>query len=168
MAITSTDILTYLSGGAANADPNAALGGVISTTEITDNTTHNLFDKITGAQALAGDTNYRAFFVKNEHATLTYQDAKIYLYSNTPSADTVVTIALADETGSPIETIADEDTAPTGPSFSAAATEGAALSIGDLAPGEVKGIWIKRVVTAGATAYADDNVVAKVFGDTNA
>lgn len=168
MAITSSDIKFYLSGGASNTDPNASLGGAISSTEIVDNTVHNLFDKVTGAEADAGDTEYRAFYVKNTHATLTLQNAKIYIYSNTPSTDTHVQISVASETGSPIQTIANENTAPSGQTFSDANGETNAISIGDLAPGAVKGIWIKRVVNAGASAYANDNAVIKVFGDTEA
>jgi hypothetical protein len=168
MPIVDADIKFYLSGGAANADPNAALGGAISSVEIVDNTLSNLFDRVTGAESAAGDTEYRCFFVKNTHATLTYQGAKIYIDTNTPSPDTSIEISVATETGSPVQTIANEGAAPSGQSFSAPASEGAALSIGDLAPGVTKGIWVKRIVNAGAGAYASDSVIIKVVGDTDA
>ena len=35
--IETTDIKIYLSGGATNTDPNASLGGIISSTELVDN-----------------------------------------------------------------------------------------------------------------------------------
>lgn len=168
MAIVSSDIKRFLSGGSGNTDPNASLGGAISSTEIVDNTVNNLFASIGGSEASAGSTKYRGYFVKNNHGSLTAQNTYIYIKTNTPSTDTVVYIGIATETGSPMDTIVDEDTAPTGISFSLAATPGTALSIGSLAPGEVKGIWVKRVVTAGATAYNNDNVVIEVFLDTNA
>lgn len=168
MPIASSDIKKYLSGGVANADPNASLGGVMSSVEIVDNTLHNLFDKTTGAEASAGDIEYRAFFVKNTHATLTYEDVVIYLSSNTPSADTTVAIAIADEAVgvSTIETIANESTAPVGPAFSSPATAGTGLSIGSLAPGEMKGIWVRWTVTAGAAAVADEATL-QTSGNTN-
>lgn len=153
----TTEIKYYLSGGASNSDPNASLGGAISSTEVVDNTVNNLFAYAPASEALAGSTKYRAFFIKNTHATLTAIDTKIYISSNTPSADTAVTIALADEavgTGT-IETIADEDTAPSGPTFSTADGIGNALTIGDIAPGEMKGIWVKWVVNASTTAVND-------------
>jgi hypothetical protein len=168
MAILTTDIKIYHSGGASNSDPNASLGGVISSTVITDGALHNLFDKVSGAEALAGDTEYRCLFVKNTHATLTYQSAKVYIDTNTPSTDTDITISVATETGSPVQTVANENTAPTGQSFSSAAGTGNALTIGDLAAGASKAIWVKRVVTAGAVAYSNDSFILKFEGDTDA
>jgi len=168
MPIVASDIKLYLSGGAGNTDPNASLGGAISTTEVVDNTLHNLFDKVSGAEASAGDTEYRLFYVKNTHATLTLQSAKIYIDTNTPSTDTSVEISVATETGSPTQTIANENTAPATQTFVTAAGVGNALTIGDLAPGVVKGIWIKRIVGSSATAYANDSVVIKTYGDTDA
>jgi hypothetical protein len=166
MAIVATDIKKYLSGGAANSNVNLSLGGAISSVEIVDNTLHNLFDKVTGTESEAGNINYRAFFVKNTHATLTYEAVKVYIQTNTPSATTEVKIALAGEAGSPIETIALETTAPVGESFVTADGLANGLSIGDLAPGAVKGIWVKWEVTAGSLAVAD-SVTLEFSGDTN-
>lgn len=168
MPIIGTDIKVYLSGGAANSNPNASLGGAISSTEVVNNTLHNLFDKVTGAESAAGDIEYRCVFIKNTHATLTLQGAKIYISTNTPSADTTVAIGVATETGSPVETIANENTAPANPTFSTPTTEGAALSLGDLAPGASKAVWIRRTVSAGAAAYSNDSAELTVFGDTDA
>lgn len=168
MPIASSDIKKYLSGGAANSDPNAALGGVMSSVEIVDNTLHNLFDKTTGAEAILGDTEYRAFFIKNTHATLTYEDVVVYISSNTPSADTAVAIALADEAigTSTIETIANENTAPSGPTFSAPSTALTGISIGDLAPGQMKAIWVRWTVNSGAASVADEATI-QTSGNSN-
>ena len=168
MPIVAADIQLKLSGGAANADPNASLGGAVSSVNIADNTLHNLFDRVTGAESAAGDIEYRCFFVKNNHATLTLQGAKIYIDTNTPSTSTEIQMGVATESGSPVETIANENTAPINPTFSTAAGEVNALTIGNLVPGAVKAIWVKRTVTAGALAYSGDNVIIKVFGDTDA
>ena len=168
MPIVAADIKVYLSGGAANADPNAALGGAVSSVELVDNTLHNLFDKVTGAESAAGDTEYRAVFIRNTHATLTLEGAKVYIDANTVSTDTQVQIALADEAigVETIETVANENTAPTGPTFSTADGAANALTIGDLAPGEEKAIWIKWIVGAAAVAVLDE-VTLEVSGDTN-
>jgi len=144
------------------------LGGAISSTEVVDNSLNNLYDNVSGAESSAGDIEYRAIFVKNTHATLTLQGAQVYIDTNTPSTDTEIQISVATEVGSPIQTVADESTAPTNQTFSTAAGQANAISIGDLTPGAVKGIWIKRTVTAGASAYSNDNVIIKVFGDTDA
>ena len=169
MAITSTDVGKYLSGGASNTDTDASLGGVISSTEIVDDSLNNLFAAAGAAEALAGSTKYRAFFVKNNHATLTLVGSVVYISSNTPSADTEVKIAIADEAVgvSTIETIANEDTAPSGPSFVTADGVVNAVTIGDMAPGEVKGIWVKWVLGTDTTAVNDEMTIA-VRGETAA
>lgn len=161
MAIIATDIKKYLSGGAANADTDASLGGVISSVEVVDDTINNLFAAAPGSESLAGSTKYRAFFVKNTHATLTYQSAVVYISSNTPSAGTEVKIALADEAVGvdTIETIANENTAPTGPSFVTADGVSNAISIGDIAPGEMKGIWVQWVIGADTEAVNDEMTI---------
>lgn len=167
--IESTDIKNYLSGGSANADTDASLGGAISSVEVVDNTINNLFALAPASEALAGSTKYRAFFIKNTHATLTAIDTVIYISSNTPSTDTSVEIALADEAVGvgTIETIADEDTAPVGPTFSTANGVGNAITIGDIAPGEMKGIWVKWIVGS-ATLAVDDTMTITVRAETEA
>jgi hypothetical protein len=167
MPIVATDIKIYLSGGAGNSDPNASLGGIISTTELVDNTVNNLFALAGAAEAEAGSVKYRAVFIKNTHASLTLTTPKVYIDTNTTSLTTAVQIALADETGSPIETVGDEDTAPTGPSFSTADGYANGLSLGSLAPGETKAIWLKYTITEGTEAVADALTIG-VKGETEA
>lgn len=166
MAIVSGDIDFRLSGGASNSDPSLSLGGVMSTT--TDVTGSTLFDTVSSADATAGETNYRCIYVLNSHGTLTLQNAVIWIQANTPSATTAVTIALAGEgANATAETVANEDTAPSGESFVAAANEGAGLSLGNLAAGQRYAVWIKRVVDAGTAAVAD-SFTLRVKGDTAA
>ena len=163
MAILSTDLKMYLSGGAANADPAAALGGAISSSLMGT----NIFDNVTSGEASAGDTEYRGVYIKNTNGSQTLTNAKVWIQSNTPSTDTAVQIALADEGASAtMETIADEGTAPTGPTFDDAEDETNALSLGSLAAGAYYGIWIKRTVGAAAAAYANDGFTLRVKGDT--
>jgi len=169
MAIVAGDLKIYLSGGAGNSDPNASLGGIISSTEVTDNTTHNLFDQVSGTESLAGDTEYRGVYLKNTHGSLTLQNTKIYISSNTGSADTTIDIALdGGATNATMETLSDESTAPSGETFTAPTSYATGLSIGSLAAGEKKGIFIRRTVSAAAAAVNDDAVTIKYDGDTAA
>ena len=64
MAITASNIKFYLSGGTSNSNVNASIGGAISTTEVVDNSRHNLFDKTLGTESTAGDTEYRCIYIK--------------------------------------------------------------------------------------------------------
>lgn len=169
MPIVAGDIDYHLSGGAANSDPAASLGGAISSTQIVDATLHNLFDVVSSAEASAGDTEYRCMYVKNAHGSLTLQNAVVWIQTQTPSGDTSVEIALAGEgVNGTAETVADESTAPVGETFSAPATEGAGLAIGDIPAGQHQAIWVKRIVSAAASAYSNDSVVIRVKGDTAA
>jgi hypothetical protein len=153
MAIVSGDLKFYLSGGGTNNNPDLSLGGVISSVQAGT----NLFDNINSTESAAGDTEYRALFVKNTNATDTAFGAKVWIFANTPSTYTAVQIAVADEgVANTIETITNESTAPSGPTFANAEDEANALTLDDLEPGEAFGIWIKRTVTAGAPAFAND------------
>lgn len=173
MPITSSDILEFLSGGSGNSSTTASLGGNPSTTQITDNTTHNIWDVVSSAESSAGDTEYRCIYVKNEHDTLTLQSAKVWIQTNTPSSDTSVEIGLGSSAvgSNPNEqggALANEQTAPTSVTFSTAAGEGNALSIGNIPPNQYKAIWIKRIVSASAAAANDDSYVLSYAGDTAA
>ncbi len=169
MPIASSDIKFHLSGGAANADPNAALGGAISATLIADATVANLFDNVSGAESAAGDTEYRCFYVKNNHASLTLQSATLWVQTNTPSPDTSAEIGLGASAINGVEpAIANESAAPGGVTFSTANGETNALSIGGIPAGQHKAIWVKRIVNTAAAAYNADSVVIKVQGDTAA
>lgn len=168
MAIISTDIVYRLSGGSGNTDPNASLGGVKSLTAIGAGL-HNLFDVVGSAESSAGDTEYRCFYVHNAHATLTMQNSVIWVQSNTTSTDTSIEIALGSSAVNGTEqTVANESTAPTAVTFSAPANQGAALSIGNIPPGEHKAIWVKRIVNAGSAAYNNDTATIRVLCDTSA
>ena len=168
MPIVSGDIDFHLSGGAANSSADAALGGAISTTEVGAGV-HNLFDIIGSSEATAGATEYRCFYVKNNHGSLTLQSAKIYISADSTGADTDIAIALAGEgVNGTAETVANEGTAPTGETFSTPTTEGGALTIGDIPAGQHQAIWVRRTVSAGASAATGLSATFTVVGDTAA
>lgn len=171
MPIASGDIEYRLSGGAGNTNPNAALGGAMSTVGggvITSGAANNLWDDVSGAESAAGDTEFRGFYVKNNHGSLTWQSVVVWIDVLTSSADTEFDIGLAVEAVNvTMATIADEQTAPSGVTFSRPTTKGAGLSIGNVPAAQFKGIWIRRTVTAGAAA-ANDSGSIRCEGDTAA
>lgn len=164
MAIISTDIQYRMSGGASNTDPAAALGGAKSSTSFSTNA---IFDDVSSAEATAGDIEYRCFYIHNAHATLTLQGAKIWIQSQTSSSDTDVALALGGEgLNGTAETVANENTAPVGETFSQPSSFAGGLTIGDLAPGDHYPVWIRRTVNAAAVS-ATDTWTVRVQGDTN-
>lgn len=167
MAILTTDIKFYLSGGASNDNPALALGGAKSSVAVVDDTLNNLFDDVTGAEHAAGDTNYRCIFVKNDSAE-TAENVKVYIETNTQAVDDVVHIgkdlSVPSDTA---DTIANESTAPSpAVTFSAADGYANAIDIGTLTAGQSAAIWIKRIVSAGSTAQANNEFVLKVSVDS--
>jgi hypothetical protein len=178
MAIVASDIVFRLSVSAAAGDttagtPATSLGDQVATTAITTAVLNNLFDDVSGAEAAAGDIEYRCIFILNNHATLTLIGANVYITSQTAGGGTITigldgtAISAKGSASAQAVTIANESTAPSGVTFSNPSS-GSPLVIGDLAPGQVKGIWVKRDVTAGASALNPDGVIIGWGGDTNA
>lgn len=168
MPIVEADIKYFLSGGAGNADPNASLGGVISSTEVSATALNNIFDDVSGGESSAGDTEYRGIYVKNNHGSLSLQGAKLWLESEVGSG-AAIAIALAGEgVNATMETIATEQNAPVGESFTSPTTKATGLSLGTIPAGQKYGIWIRRTVPASTPAQTADGVTPRVEGDTAA
>lgn len=169
MAITSADIEYRLSGGASNTTAGTSLGGAMSTVAggvIVSGVANNLWDDVTGTESAAGDVEYRGFYIKNNHGTLTWQNVVTWIEGLTTSTDTEFDIGLAAEAVNvTMATVANESTAPGGVAFTRPTSKGAALAIGNVPAGQFKGIWIRRTVTAGASA-ANDSGSVRVEGDT--
>lgn len=163
MPIITTDIVYRLSGGAANADPLLSIGGTKSSVA----SSSTIFDDVSSAEAAAGDVEYRLVYVHNAHATLSYQNAAVWIQTQTPSASTDVAIGLAAAGLNATETaVANEGTAPAGVTFSAPSTFAAGLSLGTIPAGQHYGVWVRRTVNAGASS-ASDSFTLRVQGDTN-
>ena len=154
MPIADTDFKYRLSGGGSNTDPAASIGGAKSSTEIVAGT---FFDTVSAAEALAGDEEYRCFYVHNGHATLTMINPKIYLTNNTSSSETTAALGLAAAGLNATETaVANENTAPAGVSFSSPGNYAAGIALPDIPPGQHQAVWIRRTISAAAAAQNDD------------
>lgn len=180
MAITSSDILYKLSvktGSAGNSTAGTvagSLGKYISTTQITAATLNNLFDNISGDENAASTVDYRCYFVHNNHATLTWQNVVVWL-STEVSGGASAAIAIDNIAASAIgsssaqaDQVTNETTAPTGTGgFSAPTSKGSGLSLGSLAPGECRAVWVRRTA-ANNSAVDADGVTIRCEGDTGA
>ena len=180
MAITATDILFKLSvvaaaGNTTAGTPTTSLGDQISTTQITDAELNNLFDDVSGDENAASDVEYRCIFVDNAHATLTWQSVVAWLSAEV-SGGANAAIAIDDLAASPIgqasaqaDVIADESTAPGAGvgAFSSPTTKATGLSVGNIAAGSCRAIWVKRTA-ANSAALDSDGVTIRCEGDTGA
>jgi hypothetical protein len=162
MAIASTDIQYRLSGGAGNTSPAASLGGAKSTTAAGA----NIFDDVASAEAAVGDTEYRCLYVHNAHGSLTLVGAVLWIQANTPSPATTFDVGVGTSAVNGTEqTVADENTAPSGVTFVAAATQGAGVALGDIPAGQSRAVWVRRTVQSG-TGATNDTANFRVTGDT--
>ena len=168
MAITTSNLQKLLTGGASNTDPNLSLGGAPSTTQLVNSAKNNLFNKVTAQQAEDGLVDYRCEALKNNHGSLVYKAVKVWIRQNTSSGDTSVKIgASAQGINAAPTAISDDETAPSGVSYTTPATEAAAISIGDIPAGQYFCYWTERTVEANAAAAADQYQI-EVIGETDA
>ncbi len=165
MPISSSDIVKLLSGGASNAVPALSLGGIKSSVAVIGS---SIFADIGVVELSSGSTKYRGFYVRNSHATITYANVVAWLNSNTPSNLTDVNLGLGTSALNGTEqTIANETTAPSGVTFVAAINKAGGLAIGDLAPGQTRFVWMRRIASAGnVTAPVADPCTVRFEGES--
>lgn len=176
MPIAAADMvwnLTVATGpglGVAQANPNDSLGGFASSTAWVGGTLHDLFDVVSGTENTNLDAEYRCVFVRNAHASLTAQNPRIYISGQVAGgADAAIAI---DGTGvvsstlttAQAERVANENTAPTGETFSTTAIDYASgLVVADIPAGSGVAVWIRRTATNSAAINSDGATVAIGF-----
>lgn len=162
MPITSAEIQYRLSGGAANANANASLGGAKSSQAVP----LNFFDDVTSAESAAGDIEYRCFYVHNANATLALQNAVVWIQANTPGNRIAIGVGSSAVNGTE-QTVANENTAPTSVTFTQPANKGAGLALGNIPAGQHRAVWVRRTIAAASSA-SNDTYTIRVEGDTAA
>lgn len=179
MAISSSDIkqrLSVVTGSAGNTlsgTVGASLGKYISTTDVSGTPLNDLFPDVTGQENLDSNVDYQAIFVYNAHATLTLQNAVVYISAQVSGGaaaaigvDSTAHSAVGSSSAQAL-TIANKNTAPAAISFSAPTTRGTGLALGDIPAGRVKAFWIQRTA-ANTAALNNDGATIVVSGDTQA
>jgi hypothetical protein len=147
-----------LTGGAGNSDPNASLGGVMSSTQVSGTALNNLFDNVDADEASAGDVEYRAIDLYNsgDAAALAVE---LWISTETGSTDSI--IAIGEDAGT--QSIANEDTAPSAPTITFShPLVGSKESIADISNGSAQRIWLRRTISSSASNYTNDTVTITV------
>ena len=156
--------------GSSISPSGVGLGFMTGGNELTG-AIHELFDEVQPSEAVAGSTEYRIILIYNNHPSESFVGLKAYLSSNTTSPSTTLEIGKDPNTTlGTIPKIATETTAPAGVTFSAPSSVAGALALGDLAPtttGAVIGLWLKRIVTAGAAPLASDLAMLVITNATS-
>ena len=181
MAITATQIEvrqslpgTTMGNRGPQPDVNDSLGGHCATTQITDASLNNLFDDVSGDDNAASDVEYRGFFVYNSNVSLPWQSVKMWISASVTGGalaciakDSKAVTTVGHSAASQMLEIPDEDTAPTGLTFTAPETKSAGISLGTIALNSVHGIWVVRAAKNSA-ALNNDGLTVSCEGDTAA
>lgn len=176
MSIVSADIQIRYSVAAAAGDTTGgtaagSLGDQVSTSVMADDVTGNLFPPVTGDESLAGVVKYRCVFALNNHSTLTLQNATVKVASQIAGGSTIalgvdnIAASAKGSASAQAATIPNENTAPSGVSAFGLGP----IALGNIGPGQVKGIWVRQTTPAGATSPGLDGVddfYLEIDGDT--
>jgi hypothetical protein len=162
MPIISTEINYRLSGGGANASAVASLGGAKSSTAVPA----ALFDDVSSDESAAGDTEYRCIYVHNANASLSLQNAVLWITTNT-TGNRISVGAGTSAINATEQTVADENTAPAGVTFSQPTSKGSGIALGTIPAGQHKAVWVRRAIAADSAA-SNDTYTMRVEGDTAA
>lgn len=167
MVVEQSDIHFRLSGGSSNAVVNNSLGGAMSSASITNASFENMFDSVSNGEATVGDTEYRCFYVRNNHVSDELTSTVIWIASSTVSTNDEVDIGLGTSAINGTEQIVpNESTAPAGVSFSHPTSKATGLTIGTLDGGWHKAFWCKRIVNAAAQQFENNSFTLAVEGDS--
>ena len=108
-----------------------------------------LFDDISKDESFDGDTEYRCFYVWNDHASDSLIECAAYI-ANQPAGADSIEIGLdsggVNDGSTAAVTVANESTAPSGVTFSAPSDSAGAITIGDIPAGQGIAVWVKRTV----------------------
>lgn len=172
MSVVATDMLLRYSISAAAGDTTASaaatsLGDQVATNGPATSGLNTIFDDVSPAEATAGDVEYRCVFVLNNHATDTAFNVGVTVVSEVALGGTWdialdnIAVSAKGAATAQAATIANENTAPSG----VGAFGKGVLTIGDLAPGQVKGVWIRRTVSAATAALSNDGATLRITGE---
>jgi len=126
------------------------LGGEITTQEIPDDALHAVFPPIDGATAQEGKIEYACIYLKNVSSDTLFR-VRIYIKSQPDSRSIKESFAIGfdPQPGSPVQTIDNITTAPSGVNFTTPTSEDDAIEIPIFPAGEVRAIWLRRTIPAG-------------------
>ena len=115
------------------------------------NNRNAVFDDILKSESYAGDSEYRCLYVKNESTIDTAFEVLLWIQAQPVGADSLQLMIDPAGVGDGVTTgvaqsVVNENTPPATGTFSTPTSESAALSLGQLGPGQVAAFWIKRTI----------------------
>lgn len=117
---------------------------------------------LSSAERTAGKTTYRCIILKNQGTLDSLSQLSLWVPDNGPQATYSLGVEDVDSDGA-VQTIADEETAPSGVVFQEVMGVLNALDIGEILPGESVGLWIKKEFPASGVVSAKETVDLEIF-----
>lgn len=128
---------------------------------------HTVFGQTTALMALVGDVQYRCLYFRNNHASLTANDVRLYIHAP-PALPQTLAIGVDPAgvgngtTTGVAQSIADAHTAPTGVTFTAPLLAANGISLGSIGPNQCVAFWQRR--TLPAMAYGPLAIISATIG----
>lgn len=179
VSISSGDLVyrysvkTGSAGDSTGGTAAGSLGKYCSTTAVASGA-GGLFDDISGPSNASSEVDYRAMALLNNHGSLTLTDSAAYLSAEVSGGASIalavdnIAASAKGASAAQMAEIANETTAPTGVgSFSSPTTRAGGISIGNVAAGFVRGLWVRRTAAASA-ALDNDGCTFAWAGDSSA
>jgi len=184
MSVQDTDILLYLTGapsdGGDQTDPDVSLGNYRSSSEIASGGANTLFDDVLSQESALGDIEYRCYCIKNINVVDDLLNPKIWIETDTGNNEDNISFAVevpagGDQDGN-AQTITNESSSPvvgagnvSAWSDSISKATGTGVDQGghdaNLDAGEIVFVWVRRTISAGASAVSTENLTIKIEGD---
>ena len=180
MAILQADLKYHYTGAvsheAVQTDGDASLGDYRASSEITTGIDNNVFDDVSGAEAGTGDTEYRGIGFHNDHVSLPLTACVVWIEVDTGNGEDDISFKgeapSASEITGAVQDIGNESSEPTGGTWSDATTKGTGQDCPNASNQVIADgwfcIWLRRVISASASAQAAETVTMRVEGDTAA
>lgn len=154
MAVDSSNLnfyecLTWTEGSTHGGDINIA-------NKITDDTFENIFDSVTDSERVAGDTDYRKIYLRNDNvgSSSDWNQVRGWISQFTVSTDDEIWITAQG-------TNADTQAAAAAYSWYQpdAIDHGDVLNLGNLVSLDYHHVWIKRIVQASSSKYTGNSFI---------
>lgn len=122
-------------------------GDIDVASEIISGVDQNVFDDVSNAERIAGDTEYRKIYIRNENAD-TWNAVKLWVDTFTAATNDEISIKLGTNSG-----VQSSEGVAAGYVSPDAKGHADVLTVGDLAQDAYQSVWIKRIVSAAGAGY---------------
>jgi hypothetical protein len=144
-------------GGAIDMTTPIPEGGIVG----------GLWDNVSADEAVTGKTEFRCFYLKNTHSSVSLLNPILVVQKDTESSSDFISVGWGLSLVNVAEqSIATESTYPNNVTFYSGATAGTGAILGrDIPPMGYKAVWLRRTVGFGAQSQAFNEYTIRLLSD---